>query len=135
MSSKNIYIPTPCKILEQMFWDYIPPTDKELKEGSSTTHIGRSGEQNGMWGRKQSNKQKKAVGKSAKERFTGVRKWYKINNHIMIGSDNPKSRKVYAEGKEYDTIRECCEAYGFKNHNAIRYRLNHPKWTEWYYLN
>ena len=120
-----------------MFWDYIPPTDEELKEGSSTTNFGfpQFGEDNGMYGKTITDEHKKAIGKSAKERFTGVRKWYKINNPIMIGSDNPKSRKVYAEGKEYDTIRKCCEAYGFKNHNAIRYRLNHPKWTEWYYLN
>jgi len=134
MSSKNIYIPTPCQILEQMSWDYDPPTEEELREGSSTTNFGfpQFGEDNGMWGRKQSDKQKKAVSKVMK----GKKKWYKIKSNwpTMNGSDNPRARRVYAEGKEYDTIRECCEAYGFKNHNAIRYRLNHDKWTEWYYV-
>ncbi len=92
------------------------------------------GEANPMYGKTTSDKQKKAVGQSAKERFTGVPKWYKVTNPVMNGKENPRARKIHAEGKVYETIRECCEAYGFKNHNAIRYRLNHPKWTEWFYL-
>ena len=47
---------------------------------------------------------------------------------------NPRSRKISAEGRVYNTIRECCNAYGLKNHNVIRYRLNHSKWDDWFYL-
>jgi len=92
-----------------------------------------TGKNNPMYGKTTSDKQKEAVGKKAKEMFTGLPKWYPVKNPVMYGSDNPRARRVYAEGKVYDTIRECCDAYGFKNHNVIRYRLNHPKWTEWRY--
>ena len=108
----------------------LPKTEYHKKKISEALR----GENNPQYGKTTSDKQKKAVGKSAKERFTGIPKWYKVTNPVLHGSDNPRARKIYAEGKEYDTIKECCDAYGFKNHNAIRYRLNHPKWTEWYYL-
>ena len=136
MSSRNIYIPTPCQVLAMTWWGYEPPSEQELMEGASRTNIGwpQYGEKNGMYGRKQSEKQKAAAAEAASRTFKGVPKWYKTHTPIMKGSDNPRARKIYAEGKEYDTIKECCDAYGFKNHNAIRYRLNHPKWTEWYYL-
>ena len=131
----NIYIPTEEECLARFNPNYILPSIEEIMEGTTLTHqIGFTGESNGMYGKKQSDKQKKAVGQSAKERFTGKKKNYKTYIPIMKGKENPRAQKVHAEGKIYETIRECCKEYGFKNHNAIRYRLNHPKWTEWYYL-
>ena len=140
-SIKCIYTPTPCQVLTYIDWNYEPPSHEELMEGSSLTNLGwpRYGKDNGMYGKTISDEQKKAisiansvpkpyVSKNMKKRHAQglVYQWNSENN--------PRSRKIYAEGKEYNTIRECCDAYGFKNHNAIRYRLNHHKWTEWYYL-
>ncbi len=50
----------------------------------------------------------------------------------LNGKDNPRARSIIAEGTVYDTIRACADTYGM-NHNAIRYRLNSNKWTEWNY--
>ena len=132
----NIYIPTEEECVARFNPNYVAPSLEEMMEGATRTNLGHPqfGSDNGMYGQKQSNEQKKAVGQSAKERFTGVPKWYKVTNPVMHGKDNPRARKIHAEGKVYETIIECCNAYGFKNHNAIRYRLNHPKWTELYYL-
>lgn len=91
-----------------------------------------TGENNPQYGKTTSDKQKKAVSKA----MLGKKKDYQVtcNWPTMKGKENPRARKIHADGVVYNTIRECCEAYGFKNHNAIRYRLNHPKWTEWFYL-
>jgi len=130
-SIKCIYTPTPCQVLRYIDWNYEPPSHEELIEGSTMSN---KGVLNPMWGKTTSDKQKAAVAKAASKRFKGVPKWYKTHTPIMHGSDNPRARKIYAEGKEYDTIKECCDAYGFKYHHNVRYRLNHDKWTEWYYL-
>ena len=108
----------------------LPKTDQHKKKISESL----KGERNPMYGKTTSQKQKDAVAKSASERFKGVPKWYKTTTPVMFGKDNPRSRKISAEGRVYNTIRECCNAYGFKNHNVIRYRLNHEKWTDWFYL-
>lgn len=132
----NIYIPTEEECLEYYNPNYIPPSMKEMMEGATRTNLGHPqfGSDNGMYGKTISDEQKAAIGKKAKELFTGKKKNYKTYTPIMNGKENPRARKIHAEGKVYETIRECCNAYGFKNHNAIRYRLNHPKWTEWFYL-
>lgn len=91
-----------------------------------------SGENNPMYGKKTSEKQKQAVGESAKKRFTGIPKNYKVYNHVMHGADNPKSRAVIADGIRYDTLRSACDAHGLKNHNAGRYRIKSIKW-DWHY--
>jgi hypothetical protein len=100
-----------------------------------------TGEGNPFYGKKQSDKQKEAARVANSVSKPNLSKLYKKRfaegNHsvpIMRGKNNPRARKIHADGKVYETIRECCNAYGFKNHNAIRYRLNHSKWTEWYYL-
>ena len=133
MTNKYIYIPSPYEFKLEITSEEI----EQWKTESTLTNIGwpQYGPDNGMYGKTTSDKQKKAVSDKAREMFTGVPKWYKVNNPVMYGSDNPKSRKIYAEGKVFNSISECQKEYGFKNHNAIRYRLNHPKWTEWYYLN
>lgn len=93
-----------------------------------------SGEGNGMYGKTQSEKQKRAVGESAKKRFTGVPKNYKVYNHVMHGKDNPKSRAIFGDGKYWESIHSCAKELGC-NHNAIRYILNSDKekWNGWYY--
>ena len=92
-----------------------------------------TGERNPMYGKTTTQKQKDAVSKAMK----GKKKNYAIKSNwpTKSGKDNPRSRKISAEGKIYDTIKSCCDAYGFKNHNTIRYRLNHEKWTDWFYVN
>ena len=92
------------------------------------------GENNPMYGKTISDEQKTAIGESAKKRFTGVPKWYKVTNPVMYGKDNPRARKVLAEGIVYDTIKACCDAYDMKNHNAIRYRCKSDKWVEWQFM-
>lgn len=138
----NIYIPTDDECAQYFNPNYIPPSIEEMMEGAKLTHqIGFIGEANGMYGKKQSDKQKKAAAEANSIPKPGLSALYKTRfaegTHtvpIMKGKENPRARKIHADGKVYETIRECCNAYGFKNHNAIRYRLNHPKWTEWYYL-
>jgi hypothetical protein len=129
----NIYIPTEEECTTRFNPNYVAPSLEEMMEGATRTNLGHPqfGSDNGMYGQKQSDKQKKAVGQSAKERFTGVPKWYKVTNPVLNGKDNPRARKVLAEGVLYDTVTECCKAYGMKNHNAIRYRCKSDKWTEW----
>ena len=87
------------------------------------------GENNPMCGKTGSDKQKAAVSKALK----GKKKNYQVvcNWPTMNGKENPRARKVLAEGVLYDTITECCKAYGMKNHNAIRYRCKSEKWKEW----
>lgn len=106
----------------------LPKTEQHKKKIGNAVR----GKKNGMYGKTTSEKQKRAVGESAKKRFTGVPKNYKVYNHVMHGADNPKSRAIYAEGKRWESIRQCAMHYGW-NHNAVRYRLNSAKWDEWYY--
>jgi len=90
-----------------------------------------SGENNPMYGKKTSEKQKQAVSRALK----GKKKWYKVADNRpppMFGKDNGKSRAIYAEGKRWESIRQCAIHYGW-NHNAVRYRLNSAKWKEWHY--
>ena len=96
------------------------------------------GENNHMYGKTASDKQKEAVRVANSISKPNLSKLYKeryINGEhnvpIMNGKDNPRARKVLAEGVLYDTVTECCKAYGMKNHNAIRYRCKSEKWTEW----
>ena len=130
-------IPTKEECLLMFDPNYIPYTPaevKEAKENSSKKTIGFFGEANGMYGKTISDKQKKAIGDKAREMFKGVPKWYKITPPILKGKDNPKSRAISADGVIYDCIADCQRAFGFKNHNAITYRLKHPKWTNWFYV-
>ena len=94
-----------------------------------------TGKGNPMYGKTTSDAQKLAASLAASRTHKGKKKNYKITPPVMRGSDNPRARKVIAEGIMYDTIRECCNAYGMKNHNAIRYRCKSEKWTEWNFTN
>jgi len=104
------------------------PKSEEWKQKMSDRN---SGDGNPMWGKTTSEKQKAAVSKALK----GKKKWYKVADNRpppMFGKDNPKSRVIIAEGKRWESIRQCAIHYGW-NHNAVRYRLNSAKWKEWYY--
>ena len=90
-----------------------------------------SGEGNGMYGKTQSDKQKRAVSKA----LLGKKKWYKVADNRpppMYGKDNPRSRVVIADGVRYETLRSACDANGLKNHNAGAYRIKSDKW-DWIY--
>jgi len=90
------------------------------------------GENNPMYGKTLSDGHKAAISKA----HLGKKKKYEVamNWPTMYGKDNPRARKVLAEGIVYDTIKACCDAYGMKNHNAIRYRCKSDKWVEWQFV-
>lgn len=103
------------------------PKSEEWKKSMSERNIG---EGNPMWGNtfKHSEEAKKKISVKMK----GVPKNYKVTNPVMFGKDNPKSRTVIADGVRYESLRSACDAYGLKNHNAGRYRINSDKW-DWHY--
>ena len=103
------------------------PKSEEWKKQMSERN---SGEGNPMWGKtfKHNEETKKKISIQMK----GVPKNYKVTNPVMHGADNPKSRAIMAEGKRWESIRQCAIHYGW-NHNAVRYRLNSKKWVEWHY--
>ena len=103
------------------------PKSEHWKEKMSERN---SGEGNPMWGK--TFKHSEEVKKKISARMKGVSKNYKVTNPIMYGKDNPKSRSVIADGIQYDTLREACDAHGLKNHNSGRYRINSDKW-DWHY--
>lgn len=47
---------------------------------------------------------------------------------------NTGKRAVMCEGIEYDSIRAAATAYGHKYDGIIRYRVNKPSFTEYYYI-
>jgi hypothetical protein len=119
--------------------NYIPLTLAEAREGASKKTIGMSGEANGMYGRKQSDKQKKAASDANKIPKPHVSENMKKRHaegkaYQWTSKDNPRSRAISGDGVTYDCIADCQRALGFKNHNAITYRVKHPKWTNWFYV-
>ena len=68
------------------------------------------GEKNGMYGKKQSQKQRDAVSKALK----GKKKWYKVvvPKTVLCGADNGMSKAVIAEGVEYPTLTAAAKALG-----------------------
>ena len=135
-------IPTKEECLLMFDPNYIPYTPAEVKEAkanSSKKTIGFFGEANGMYGRKQTDKQKKAVSEANKIPKPHVSENMKKLHaegkaYQWTSKDNPRSRVISADGVIYDCIADCQRAFGFKNHNAITYRLKHPKWTNWFYV-
>lgn len=114
-----------------------PKSERWKKKASERN----KGEGNPMWGKSQTKKQKEAVRKANSVPKPHLRDLYKKRyaegNHnvpIMKGSDNPRARKVYAEGVIYDTVKECRLAYGFKYNASVGYRCRNDKFKDWYYI-
>lgn len=105
------------------------PKSEEWKKARSNA---MKGENNPMWGKTTSDAQKDAVGKSAKKRFTGVPKNYKVCNPVMCGKDNPKSRVVLVGDQRYDTVKQAAQAYGVSRVTARR-RLTVDTFPDWRY--
>lgn len=90
------------------------------------------GEGNPMYGKTQTERQKRTVGDSAKKRFTGVPKNYKVVNPVMYGKDNPMSRAVRVGDKVYDTVIEAAEACNVSR-VCIRNRILNPNFPDYSY--
>ncbi len=113
----------------------LPKTKQHKKKISEAV----SGSKNGMYGRKQSDKQKKAASDANKIPKPHVSENMKKRHaegkaYQWTSKDNPRSRSISGDGVTYDCIADCQRALGFKNHNAITYRVKHPKWTNWFYV-
>ena len=89
-----------------------------------------SGENNPMYGKPQTEKQKRALS----ERMKGVPKNYKVhcNWKPMLGSDNFKSRAVVVGDETYDTVTKAAKAHGVSRVTARR-RLTVDTFPEWRY--
>ena len=105
------------------------PKSERWKQTMSERMTGAS---NPMYGKTISDEQKRAIGESAKKRFTGVPKNYTVNNNVMFGSDNPKSRKVIVDGIVFDTVTSAAKAHGVSGVTARR-RLKVDTFPNWQY--
>jgi hypothetical protein len=56
-------------------------------------------------------------------------------NIKMRGGNHPKSRKCIIEGIVYETIKEVCNVFNFKNHNTVRHRIISENYPDWQFLN
>lgn len=54
-------------------------------------------------------------------------------NKNKTGKFHPRSRSCIIEGKQYDTIKQAQEAYKFKNHANVTFRINSPNFPDWNY--
>ena len=104
----------------------------QSQEANQKRREASTGERNGMYGKATSEKQKRAVGESARKRFTGVPKNYKVTNHVMHGKDNPKSRAVVVGDETYATVTKAAKAHGVSRVTARR-RLTVDTFPEWRY--
>ncbi len=132
----NKFIPNKQQIAELRWDDYIPPSKEKILEGTTPCYIhGWCGEKNGMYGKTQSDKQKKAVGKKAKEMFTGVPKWYKTKTAILNGADNPRAQSVEIDGIIYDTLKLASEATNIHRTTiSHRCKSSNPKFSNYRYI-
>lgn len=102
----NVFIPSFEDIKQHINPDYVyePMTKEEILKEQDTSVGGWLGERNGMYGKTQSEKQKKTVSKAAKKH----KPWLKIKNRsgkVMKGKENPKARSIVVNEKEYDTMK------------------------------
>lgn len=105
------------------------PKSEAWKKAKSESMMGES---NHMYGRTTSDKQKRAVGESARKRFKGVPKNYKVHNAVLHGADNGMSRTVLVGDQRYDTVTEAAKAHGVSR-NTARRRLTVDTFPEWQY--
>ena len=108
----------------------LPKTEKWKKQKSEAM----KGKNNPQYGKTTSDKQKKAVGKSAKERFTGVPKWYKVTNAVLYGSDNPRAQACIIDNIEYETVTAASNALGIHRTTiSHRCKSSNPKFKNYSY--
>ena len=69
----------------------------------------------------------------SKERSIEHSKRFTEINKSKIGKLHPRSRSCVIEGKQYDTIKQAQEAYNFKNHANVTFRINSPNFPDWNY--
>jgi hypothetical protein len=93
-----------------------------------------TGEGNPMYGKTTSDKQKKAVGKSASERFKGVSKNYKVHRPDTRGALNGMSSKIRVGDIVYDTMNDCAETHGVSRVTVRNRILSKTKrFNDWSY--
>lgn len=88
----------------------------ETRQKMSQAH---SGKNNAMYGRKHSKETKKKIARKAMGRKMSEEVCKK---NSRPGSKNPRARKVLADGKEYDCMKDAAEALGLKP-QTLRQRL------------
>ena len=132
----NKFIPSSKQIAELRWDDYVPPSKEEVLEGASTRYLhGWHGEKNGMYGKTNSDKQKEAAAKKAKEMFTGVPKWYKTTPAVLIGTDNPRAQAVLINDIVYDTLKQASEATNIHRTTiSHRCKSSNPKFINYRYV-
>lgn len=109
----------------------------------------QSGENNGMYGKSQSEEGRKRISESNKREnhpnnnrdgeknpFHG--KTHSEENKMRwsinrSGSNNPRARKCIADGIEYGSTKEAGIALGISP-STVRQRINSPKWENFQYL-
>ena len=101
---------------------WIPSIETRQKMSKS-----RTGERNGMYGKKHSKETKEKIRKKAK-----TRKWSKesCKKNSRPGNKNPRARKVLVNNKKYDCMVDAAEALGIKP-NTLRQRLSRYSKTGW----
>ena len=95
-----------------------------------------SGEKNGRYGKSNSDKQKEAVrvANSVPKPHVSenMKKLHAEGKTYKFSKKDCGARVVIADGVRYESLKEACNAYGFKNHNAGAYRIKSDKW-DWNY--
>ena len=105
------------------------------EEARQKASVSYSGQGNPRYGKTITDDHKAAISKANSIPKPWLSELYKgrvVN--VMTGADNPRAQKVKAEGILFNTVKECQEYFGFKNHNTIRYRCNSDKYTNWEYV-
>ena len=98
-----------------------------------------TGEGNPMWGKKLTDVQKAAISKAnsvPKPHVSiNMKKLHAEGKSYTFSKEDCGARRVVAEGVTYESLTAATLEYGFKNHNAMAYRINSdkPKWSEFYY--
>jgi hypothetical protein len=54
-------------------------------------------------------------------------------NKKMVGGNHPRSKKCLIDDKIFNSIKEVCLEYGFKNHNTVINRIKSNRYPKWVY--
>lgn len=115
---------------------------EETKKKMSVNKKVKRGKDHHQYGKTLSSETKKKISEPKKgnipwnKGLKGVQKWTEEQRRKRKENGLPKLRKkIYCEGKIFDSITEACEYYGITA-GAMTHRLksNKEKWKEFYYL-
>lgn len=111
----------------------LPKTEQHKKKIGNAVR----GNKNGMYGKKQSAKQKEAVrvaNSVLKPHISNnMKKLHAEGKTYKFSKKDCGARAVIADGVKYESVSECAKHYGWY-HNAVTYRIKSDKWVDWRYL-